>query len=143
MKLSEAILLGSTLSPQAIGVYESADGSRCALGAALAAVGKQCHAELEATYALDALWPHLNFCYWGHGTLGFPCCPDPNCGGIALELAGAIVHLNDVHFWTREQIAAWAARFEPPEVIELREERTEICGQGPRIAPLEAPLRSI
>ena len=97
MKLSEAILLGSTLSPQAFGSYETSDGRRCALGAALAAVGEDCFVG-NAVARLGWIWPLLDR----------PVdCPQCGCSSRQELLGATIAHLNDAHGWTRERIAAW------------------------------------
>jgi hypothetical protein len=145
MKLSEAILLGSTLSPQGMGMYEDAEGRRCALGSALAAVGETVRPlpedESDETIRVDKLlskhWPQIDL------PLYDAMCPD-DCGGQCLELGCLIVHLNDDHHWSREKIASHVAQIEPPEAVEVgvpdsRNAHTELCGQGPRILSLEAP----
>ena len=98
MRLSEAIMLGSTLSKQGFGVIVDADGNRCAYGAALQAVGK-------SIPQLFTSWPWLN---------GGPMdCPE--CGQSTAKYAVVSTHLNDKHKWTRERIAEWVATVEPAE----------------------------
>jgi len=96
MKLSEAIFLGSMLTPQAIGAFEDARGGRCALAAACEATGRPA----LALYTCDSWrWiKRLNDC--------------PECGGKA-PTAELISHLNDKHGWSRVQIAKWVAAIEP------------------------------
>lgn len=113
MKLSEAILLGSTLRPQIKG-YLFADGRSCALGAAGEAVGaepKDCQASWEF---IRNAWP------WSQ-VLSFRCpaCWRPRETWRVLDL---IVHLNDFHSWTRHCTAAWVASIEPRE----KEGRAEV-----------------
>lgn len=110
MKLSEAIRLGSLLSPQCADKYQSSDGSRCALGAALAASGlaEFIHAEKTREAYISQLWPFLD-------DEREITCPQ-NCGEKFPSLFEVILHLNDDHFWYREQIAAWAATVEPQEI---------------------------
>lgn len=107
MKLSEAILLGSTLSRQGFNAFKTLDGRRCALGAALEAVGE---GALLASSTLRELWPQLNAEF-----RGIPC--PAGCIGVqARTLGGMIAHLNDADKWTRQRIAAWLTQFEPKEV---------------------------
>jgi hypothetical protein len=106
MKLSEAILLGSTLRPQIKG-YLFADERSCALGAAGEAVGaepKDCQATWEF---IRNAWP------WSQ-VLSFRCpaCWRPRETWRVVDL---IVHLNDFHSWTRQCTAAWVAAVEPGE----------------------------
>lgn len=117
MKLSEAIRLGAMLKPQAFGALYGelavvspgdvlglrAIATSCALGA-----------------AHDAGW---------RGTVPniTPCCPV--CSGRSYAPAGpvaaTVMHLNDGHRWTREQIADW---------VETIEQRTPV----PAAVPVEA-----
>jgi hypothetical protein len=97
MKLSEAILLGSTLKPQAFG-DNFVNGGSCAFGAAWDAVG-------DSGRFPRMLWP------WIENPQQCPVCHE-------WERIGASVismHLNDTHRWTREQIADWVATVEPSE----------------------------
>ena len=96
MKLSEAILLGSTMAPQGVGGYER-NGKTCALGAAGQAVGLH-------GYEIGSVW------LWSReGSV--PC---PVCRHDAWPIS-VIAHLNDTHTWTRERIAEWVAKIEPKE----------------------------
>ena len=104
MKLSEAIRLGSMLHPQHFGDMHGweTDGdkiviaSSCALGAAM-----------DAGYLIDikGLLDTYTIC---------PAClvSAPPTGRVQ----ATIVHLNELHKWTRERIADWI------ESIEMREE---------------------
>lgn len=100
MKLSEAIRLGAMSCPQARGFARNdATGGRCALGAALFAVGTD-------------TWDYtLALCQ-------FPVTSDiarnPVTGEMAMLLS-VIRCLNDGEMWTREQIAAWVETLEPPQ----------------------------
>lgn len=94
MKLSEAIRLGAMLKPQAFGKLSDGVGT-CALGAAEDAVGM----------SWFAAWPLQHPAF----TAGCPACkyvPD------VIDQATP-AHLNDVHRWTREQIADWVESIEP------------------------------
>lgn len=106
MKLSEAILLGSTLRPQIRG-HLFGDGRSCALGAAGEAIGatpKDCPSSWES---IRHQWPWLQ-------VLSFPCpaCWRPRGTSNAVDL---ITHLNDFHGWTRQRTAAWVASIEPED----------------------------
>jgi len=101
MKLSEAIRLGAMLNPQGFGhnrIY-GPDGTKftCALGAAE-----------EAGY---------NFAGILTGPLVFhPPIKCPACACYFYsEVPVMIVHLNDLHRWTREGIADWVATVEPAD----------------------------
>lgn len=108
MRLSEAILLGSTLRPQLYKKFRSLEGS-CALGAASEAIGKEkwTGPGPEKWAGLMLAWPIL-------ATTVMICCPD--CRG-SFGVMGCILHLNDDHKWTREQIAEWVAKIEPAEEV--------------------------
>jgi hypothetical protein len=102
MRLSEAIRLGAMLHPQAFGWYQR-EGGTCAMGAAMDAGGFQ-------------RWPIVE--------VSPATCPACACvlhgNGICHATGAIIVHLNDGHRWTREQIADWV------QTVEEREtERTE------------------
>ena len=102
MKLSEAILLGSTLSQQCFGTYEvrivipgeTTHVMRCALGSALAAAGQN-----DVDQAIR-LWPYIS---------DRVACPE--CSMTA-ALGSLVIHLNDDRRWTREKIAAFVADYE-------------------------------
>jgi hypothetical protein len=98
MKLSEAILLGAMMSPQAFQALFRDDGT-CALGAALLAIGPVSEPALRS---VCKRWP------WAV-TVSVDC---PGCGR-SCPVFGVITHLNDTHRWTREQIADWVASVEP------------------------------
>lgn len=106
MKLSEAILLGSTLRPQIKG-FLFADGRSCALGAAAEAMGAQPKDRPSSWELIRDEWP------WTQ-TLSFRCpaCWRPKGTSKALTL---ITHLNDFHGWTRQCTAVWVASVEPKE----------------------------
>jgi hypothetical protein len=93
MKLSTAIRLGAMLHRQCFLVDRvQVDGvtiATCALTAAF-----------EAGYAPHPFAMTVRSC--------------PGCA-YTRPLAWVIVHLNDDHRWTREQIAAWVATVEPAD----------------------------
>jgi hypothetical protein len=97
-ELAQAIRLGATRGHQCFGSYFDERGGSCALGAAY-----------EGMYHL----PHP------HGSVRvkhlerlFRCLEDvakkcPVGCKKRLPLGAMIVHLNDDHHWTREQVAEW------------------------------------
>lgn len=102
MKLSEAILLGTMIRPQAFRALITDDGA-CALGGALLAVGATGEPALRS---VRNRWP------WAL-TVSANC---PSCGR-SCPVFGVITHLNDNHRWAREQIAEWVAGIEPADVF--------------------------
>jgi hypothetical protein len=98
MKLSEAILLGAMMRPQAFRALFTDDGA-CALGGALLAVGASGEPALRS---VRNRWPWVF-------TVSAEC---PSCGR-SCPVFGIITHLNDTHRWTREQMAGWVASIEP------------------------------
>lgn len=108
MKLSEAIRLGAMMKPQAFGSFYDNGGS-CALGAACDALGIDPNLETQFLFVPDKI--------------GYSVCPE--CGmtrfqrNTAEDDAYLIVHLNDIHRWTREQIADWV------ETIEAQQEQPQ------------------
>jgi hypothetical protein len=97
-ELAEFILAGSGRGPQCFGSYFDEKGGSCALGAVYEGLyhlprqhGKLIPDHLERLFrCLDEVTKQ---------------CPE-GCGK-RLPLAAMIVHLNDDHRLTREQIAAW------------------------------------
>ena len=99
MQLSEAILAGSKLAPQAFGTLYDAQGGTCALGAAAVIVALEPE---PVDGGLKETFPILM-----ETVDELPCgCP----GGV--PLVDAIVHLNDKHHWPREVIAKWVRSLE-------------------------------
>ncbi len=86
---------------QAFGDYFDGKNASCALGAAYEAMYRMPHEPGHARPTRDLDW-------------FFDCldtvkpCPGEGCKK-RLFLAAIIVHLNDDHRWSREQIAAWLA----------------------------------
>lgn len=101
MSLSSAIRLGAMLKPQGRGIasMRSADAS-CALGAAADALGL---ADVNKYSRLRATWPVLD------QRLGCPVCGHPPPPGTVVAV---LWHLNDTHWWTREQIADFVETLE-------------------------------
>lgn len=97
MRLSEAIRLGAMMRPQVFGEYY-VDGGSCAMGAACEAAG----VSGQQIQRYEMQWPDI---------INASC---PACTGHRIW-ASTIVHLNDDHRWTREQIADWVQTIEPTE----------------------------
>jgi hypothetical protein len=103
VKLSEAMRLGSMLRPQVSGGFM--DQGSCALGAISDAVG-------IAAVAGDR--PYVNYCALRKALpMLDSVVATPECDGVRQrELYEAIYVLNDIHQWTREQIADWVETIE-------------------------------
>ena len=97
LELAEAIAAGARRRPQAFGTYFSDDGGSCALGAAY-----------EGAYALPrevhAVRPRLDRLFDCLENVRRRC---PVGCNKRLPLNAIILHLNDDHHWTREQIVEW------------------------------------
>jgi hypothetical protein len=113
LKLSSAIRLGAMLKPQAF--YDIYDGvGTCAIGAACDAMG-----QLDWVRELgDAvtLFPVLRVVA-GH----------PFYDQSSWSVCTVVANLNDLHRWTREQIAEWVATVEAQQVEQPAAERTAPC----------------
>lgn len=115
MKFSMAIRLGAMLRPQGFGDLWTAKVSEaqptviesCALGAAFDALGCGC----------DDPWrgnPPIAIAVWLLQPATCPLCPN-----LPGQRQGLIVHLNDNHRWTREQIADWVQEQEQKDEAEV------------------------
>ena len=106
MRLSEAIRLGAMLSGQARGAFfteRNGETATCALGAAANAVGTTEPVLLR----LSKHWPILySVVPSDELPAEFTASPSPQ------RLAEVIMTLNDVHRWTRTEIADWVSGFE-------------------------------
>lgn len=97
MRLSEAMRLGAMLRPQAYGAFTDGVGT-CAFGAANEALGLDVND--SNGYEFEALISHK------------AKCPVVGCGCRRRIVATVVHHLNDEHYWTREQIADWVESIE-------------------------------
>ena len=152
MKLSDAILLGSTLlAPQAGRQYSAETQSGCALGMAAIATG--------CTYRKVAAMPTSDRRtlgveqVWGKWTLDLvrrPC----KCFFLfvprKMRVKDVIAHLFDHHVvnkknWTLEQLVDWVRTVEPAEAAQPRREppRLEIVWRRPRPEPWRESARSL
>ena len=97
-ELADFIRVGSSRGHQCFGSYFDEKGGSCALGAVYEGVYHlpRAHGKLIPDH-LERLFRCLD-------EVTKPC---PLGCKKRLPLASMIVHLNDDHLWTREQIAAW------------------------------------
>jgi len=106
---SEAIREGAALRPQAFGVLRDGKGtaniSTCAYAAGYEAItGEVFWSEDQLYLAVASLFPYMD--------LDAPRCPSEACeerlvADIEWDMGDLVIHLNDTHEWTREQIADW------------------------------------
>lgn len=108
MKLSEAIRLGAMLNPQGFGKFER-NGNTCALGAALATLTYD-KEKITQSEMFQIHWPWIVV---QEQEIVCPGCRKQTRGCVFFM----IVHLNDDHYWTREQIADWVESIEPKDTI--------------------------
>jgi hypothetical protein len=98
MSLTDAIRLGAAATRQVRGAFYTGGGDvairTCALGAALYAMGRLITRD-DLSDVVVYIFPEL------HTSAN---CPECRVGD---ELGDMIVHMNDEHKWTRNQIAAW------------------------------------
>jgi hypothetical protein len=120
MRLSEAIRLGAMVTSPLKGAFTSVDGSACAIGAALIAVGQlkagtPSYGAHHCKEAAERLWPEF---------YGQPQIACPVCGAQKRFL---VAHINNAHDWTREQIADWVESIETAQesVIENADQAAE------------------
>lgn len=117
MKLSEAIRLGAMATDQGFKGYMDTP-ERCALAGASVAMGivgikGAEEGRLIINYtALRALWPELD---------QPSVCPYCAHESKRHKVLDSIWHLNDLHRWTRGEIADWV------EVLEQRIDATHAC----------------
>lgn len=101
MKLSEAIILGSTMIRHRPYAGSSSGPEGCAIQCAMAATGKQ------GTTQCGNLFP------WFYAHKEVNC---PSCGDLLTSVSRVVAfHLNDEHKWPIDKIAEWVARYEPKE----------------------------
>jgi hypothetical protein len=120
MKLSEAIRLGALLGPQVYGITFGDNYSSCAFGAALIAINHKNLFQQGGRYHLLS-WTYIKD-VWGWLSTSKVACP--SCGQP--EVLGSIVHLNDVHMWSRERIADFVSTIEPQEPTDTTTETTDV-----------------
>ncbi len=100
-ELASAIRAGAARRPeQAFGDYYIGQAASCALGAAYEGIYRLAKDMEGRRPTKDLTW----FFDCLEGSLRW--CPVDDCKKHLL-LAAMIVHLNDAHHWSREQIASW------------------------------------
>jgi len=118
MRLSDALMLGSTLRSPGFG-GELTEGGTCARGAAVEAVGK--------LVVKPAIGENLGIFWaeWPWTRTASEPCPVVDCRYNTVmifmtlgRVSWLITHLNDQHQWTREKIASWIRQIEPQDVQE-------------------------
>ena len=108
MKLSNAIREGAKLRPQGFKAYfdeENGVVCSCALGAAFEAVTGKLPRLGNANYIDEIVLPILNTNFSFFNTTARCACPVEDCNSEIFSPFNLIIHLNDTHNWTREQIA--------------------------------------
>ena len=123
MKLSEAILLGSTVvSPRAGGLRYSRTNEGCALGMAAIAVGCTFTKALRQIPVKDLRTGNTEdvFGPWMLRVIMRPCECDATVPR-EMRIKDVIAHLFDVHVmeknnWTLAQLSEWVERWEPREL---------------------------
>lgn len=128
MKLSDAILLGSTLNKQTFGSFMDEYGT-CAMGAAYRAVGVANPQECT-----EEEFQNICYQYWNwvddDPFVQLVRCPASKRSMLGIfgaehqcvytdDVVQIIYHLNDMHQWTREQIAEWVSTIEPKEAVNV------------------------
>jgi hypothetical protein len=114
MQLSEAIEKGAQLRPQAFGAYFTGstrtDACSCAIGAAYEATFKDMPLAHDGVVNdFERLAAHYPLLYDDNKIY----CPE--CAGAEVKqdnLCNILIHLNDDHRWTREEIAGYVRGFE-------------------------------
>lgn len=107
-ELAKAIRLGSMRRPQCFGSYFDERGGSCALGAAYDGMYEMPREKREPGEIVPRNLERLFHCL---EDVVKKCpetvvAPEVQCRK-KLPLGAMIVHLNDDHGWTREQIAEW------------------------------------
>ena len=122
MRLSEAIREGSKHTEQAFGDYQDGYGT-CALGAAMDAFGvRLSNWRAVAQWEQDYLLPvPINGC-----PLSCGATDRGDDEGPIVDIGDAVIHLNDVHRWTREQIADYVQTQEAIHGIGIEAETPEL-----------------
>jgi len=119
-ELARAIRLGAARRPQCFGSYFDDRGGSCALGAAYDGMYEMPREAREPGEVVPRNLERLFHCLEDV----VKRCPEPalpDAQGVVeagpcrkkLPLGAMIVHLNDDHGWTREQIAEWLSNGAP------------------------------
>ena len=109
IRLSDAIVLGSVTSRQIFGYLKDGNGDTCSWGSALSAIGTNIEigSKFPSAYGIPKEW------LWCRETHVVSCL----CRRYVVNNVSAmIMHLNDSHRLSCQEIAAWVASIEPREV---------------------------
>ena len=139
MKLSEAILLGSTVvHPRAGSLRSSRTDEGCALGMAAIAVGCDFGTPLRQIPVKDLRTANIESVFgpWLLRVVMRPCECQPELPR-EMRIKDVIAHLFDVHViekknWTLVDLVEWVQRWEPPvrSFSEITAEVDEILGNA-------------
>jgi hypothetical protein len=137
IKLSEAIRLGAMLGPQCFSRLFDESGGSCAIGAAIEAVGQ---ANKGRWLPVGRYWNEDDLVFYDaarahilayqvpiHWKPVFEAIEQVQCP-VGCGREASIPHLNNLHRWTREQIADWVERIENqlfPQPVELVSDQHE------------------
>lgn len=121
MRLSEAILLGSTVVTSKTGKLISHDASTgCALGMAAIAGGCTVHSvsgpippSERRTLGTEDVWGR-----WVLATVECPCECSPSQIPLEMRIKDIVAHVFDLHVmqrkdWTLDRLASWVEKLEP------------------------------
>jgi len=112
-ELAKAIRLGAARRPQCFGSYFDERGGSCALGAAYDGMYELPRQAREPGEIVPRNLERLFHCLEDV----VKRCPEKTEAAVQckkrLPLGAMIVHLNDDHGWTREQIAEWLSNGAP------------------------------
>jgi hypothetical protein len=118
MKIWEAMLKGAKMAPQTFNIIADKNGT-CAMGAALQGAGVP-FVKLERIKFGTNIWDRF---FGTSKYLAYSKQECPVCRSGPQYLLWMIIHLNDVHHWSRECTAHWVRSLEDPE--SLKEEMME------------------
>ncbi len=105
-KFSQAIRLGALQSAKATRCFVDADGSTCAIGAALLAAGMFVNENAHFDFGFgNASYGEIVEFLQKRFTL--PLMASHPVTGTRYDLVAVIVNLNDLRGWSRERIADW------------------------------------
>lgn len=108
MRLSEAIRLGAMATTQGTGCASfRSDTAPCALGAARLAAGLVLGESHDDFFHLGEVFPLI------HVPVDAPV-GETHCGDHVMDV---VWKLNDIHCWTREQIADWVEGIEQQQAM--------------------------
>jgi hypothetical protein len=114
VKLFEAITEGAKLRPQAFGMYFTgntrSDACSCVIGSVYEVTFPDCSLSHDAVVnQFENLAKHYPLLRSEEKHFCLECAGDKS---FQDNLTNLLIHLNDEHKWTREQIAEFVRRFE-------------------------------